>query len=619
MEPTTDVKTNENARVVVTNTLTKDEFINRVTPVFKTLEERLSKSFGPYGSNTIICDYPYTSTTKDGWTIMKSILFADPLDRAIAQMVTDICGRLNNTVGDGTTTAIVATNALYNSCITGKFDIPEGTLPRDILSAFRECCDEIIKVLKEKYVRPIDISDEDFGQRIRNVVNVSSNGNAELTEMIGSIYDELKFPAIDIQLAADGITKKLVVDGYSSDISLMDKIYINNDNKTATYNSMDVVIFEHKVTSSIFKEILIPLNEQCRGRGRHLLVIAPFYDERALDSIIKDTLNAEYRRSRDVNMVLAVCSARNEKDRKCLSDLAMLFNTTPITNATAEELIRILSTEPAMIHSAFNIDFRNIPNIGIITSAGFAKSIGDERDAAMEAAKNADKELKFIVELGYCDYADIGLKSSTFRGFYYDENLYKLHCTEAEQELTDAIQKYKTLGTFNLETTWARQRLAALKLKMAMIEVGGESALSQGMMRDVVDDAVKAAASAYNNGTVLGCHVNLISAINELADAETDNLKTVIYCMIADAFCSVQHTLLKNKYGSNEQTMIDLMFKMNHSDDPAVFDIVTEKFTKDIITSADTDIQVLRATMDLISLLISGNQFVYRHIQGSEF
>ena len=601
-------------RTPITNTLTKEEFENRIKPVFQTLEDRLSKSFGPYGSNTIICDYPYTSTTKDGWTIMKQILFADPLDRAISQMVTDICGRLNNTVGDGTTTAIIATNALYRAYLENKDKLGIDVLPRDIISTFHKCADRVVDCLQKNFVKLMDISnDEEFGNTIRNVVRVSSNGDETLTEIIGSIYDELKFPAIDIQLAADGITKKKVVDGYAINTSLTDKLYINNDNKTAIHTNVDVVIFEHKVTTAIFKEILIPLNMQCAARGRHLLVIAPFYDEHAIDGIIKDTLNAEYRRTKDINMILAVCSARNERDRKCLGDLAMLFNTVPISNATADEIIKTVTADPTLIAGCFNFDFRNIPNIRVFdgSTGDFKISTGAERSILGE-------DIKFAVDLGFCEYAELGLKNSIFRGFYYDQDLYKVHYAEAEQDLHDATEKYKAMGTFNLETTWARQRLSALKLKMATIEVGGESQLSQGMMRDVVDDAVKAAASAYNNGTVLGCHVCLRGAISMCMNEAEDTLEKYAYRLLLEAFRHVHETLLRNKYGDDDEK-IEWAVKTADDPDNGVYDIVTETLSKDIVTSADTDIQILRATMDLASLLISGNQFVYRHIQTTEF
>ena len=41
-----------------------------------------------------------------------------------------------------------------------------------------------------------------------------------------------------------------------------------------------------------------------------------------------------------------------------------------------------------------------------------------------------------------------------------------------------------------------------------------------------------------------------------------------------------------------------------------VFDLVTNTFSKDIINSASTDIEVLTAIVDLMNILITGNQLV---------
>ena len=44
----------------------------------------------------------------------------------------------------------------------------------------------------------------------------------------------------------------------------------------------------------------------------------------------------------------------------------------------------------------------------------------------------------------------------------------------------------------------------------------------------------------------------------------------------------------------------------------SVFNLSTGKFDKDVINSAETDKEILKATIDLLSLLITGNQLVLR-------
>ena len=42
----------------------------------------------------------------------------------------------------------------------------------------------------------------------------------------------------------------------------------------------------------------------------------------------------------------------------------------------------------------------------------------------------------------------------------------------------------------------------------------------------------------------------------------------------------------------------------------SVLDVTTGEFTEDVINSTETDREVLNATVDLLSLLITGNQLV---------
>ena len=100
------------------NVISKEEFEERVDKVFHLLWKTLAKSFGPYGAPTLIYNYPWSHVTKDGYTIFKNLSMDATetlVDQAIADMAGDICGRLNYSVGDGTTSAIIATNSIYQN------------------------------------------------------------------------------------------------------------------------------------------------------------------------------------------------------------------------------------------------------------------------------------------------------------------------------------------------------------------------------------------------------------------------------------------------------------------------------------------------------------------------
>ena len=673
------------------NVITKEQFEQRVRKVFHLLWETLSKSFGPYGAPTIIMNYPYSHVTKDGFTIMKNLSMdtSDTMvDQSIKDMADDICGRLNYTSGDGTTSAVIATNSIFQNYLKVKNDLDNmNVLPRDIIQKFNEIKGKIGQKLDESTVKINVHNEKDLAEKIHDVVYISSNGDAQITKYITDLYRELKSPGISCTLATDGITKKTYVDGFRFEMVITDHMYINSDEKVMRLTNSDVILFTKRITANVYNEILKPLSAQCKARGRHLIVGATGYDETALSQVISKELGAEYRKNKDINMVLTVFRSNTQSSRKRLQDFAMLMNTTPIDSAMERDILDELHRGKP-IYEVFNIDDRKIEgskcllighsNVeGADTKSAYFYNYGETfteqemREMGIDKfdyIKNKDSD----VRLGFSSECSLGLKDSMFTGkFYYDKNLYEATVAEAKLDLEDKQEKYRKLGTFNLEVTDAQNRLYALGLKMGMIEVGGDSELAGKLLKDAVDDSIKAASSAYTHGIVKGCNLDLILVIKSLMQTEKDYLNKTLLTILYQGFVDVYRTLLYNAnmhksipltatnlsdlkteiktYFENglfyqsglkfhdvfnesivdqilrQQVLIDYTKKENkyervyNLDDfilnysiaaRKVFDVTTLKFSDHIVNSVETDKQILMATIDLISLLMTGNQMV---------
>ena len=654
------------------NVISKEVFDERARKVFKLLWETLSKSFGPYGAPTLIYNYPYSHVTKDGFTIMKNLSMnavEGSLDQSIADMASDICGRLNYTVGDGTTSAVIATNSIYQNYIANKDRlINDFILPRDIMKKYNEIKDEVISELST-HVKPIRSEDmNELKENISKVVYISSNGDEEITKYISDIYGELGCPGITSVVAPDGVTKKTIIDGYKYNAILNDKVYINSDDNTMNLADSDVIIFLKRVTLSTYDNILVPLNEQSRLRGRHLLVLAPMYDEAALKQRISPDLMSEYMKDKDINMVLMGYKNTSSHMRNLLEDFAMLVNTKPISSEVEQQMIDDIN-RGLPVFRIFNIDGRDIKGsmgLGYKYNESEKKNdiikyvIGEDSLSGRGFSPLSADPGGF--RLGYVRGCSLGLKSSLFKGdFVYNENLYNKMLAAAKLDLEEKEKKYQKLGTFNLEVSEAQERLYALNLKMGLIEVGGDSELSQRMLKDQVDDAIKAANSAFIHGTVLGCNVDLISVLEKLKDkyndTSDDDITPILLDILYDGFIDVYKTVLKNafedrKIGGNDNestienfknfilngkkykkttddtgiddailnsvldgchlsdlTIHDLIVKYSIASHK-VFDVSTFTFTDRVVNSVETDEQILRATTDLISILIIGNQMV---------
>lgn len=652
------------------NIISKEEFEIRVEKVFHLLWKALSKSFGPYGAPTLICTYPYRHMTKDGYTIMKHLSFdasETKVDQAIADMAGDICGRLNYSVGDGTTSAIIATNSIYQNYRSNKYEFEDKfILPRDIIKKYENIKENVIEHLRSKAIKIQSDDPDQLYKNIYDVVYVSSNGDEVITNHISELYKKLGAPAISCIKAPDGITKAKLIDGYKYELSLADRLYINTDEKTMDLTNADVIIFSTKITETTYNKILKPLNFECNMRGRHLIVCAPAYDEITLSNIIAPELNAEYRKKHDVNMVLTRYRAISAHTRRLVNDFSILMNTDIIDRAREKDIIDKL-TSGTPITQVINIDGRDINGIKCVAVGPENMSTYiygvDKLPEGYEPLSNMLPIDSNALHLGFVKACSLGLINSQFTELVYDEERYKVALKEAEDLLNETEQKYQKLGTFNVEVSQCQERLYALKLKMGIIEVGADSDMSQAMLKDAVDDAVKAAESAYKHGVVLGCNVNLIQSIMEVYDETDDEVDQLLIQILLDGFKDVYRTVLSNAFNDVEITVhnpditVDLMryiddhiglyediFKnrrtvrdiiedlinmngkayavlnssfslqdvlINYSIKTSqVFDVSTFKYTTNVVNSLQTDSEILTATIDLISLLIVGNQMV---------
>lgn len=669
------------------NVLDQEKMQERVEKIFSMVGESLGKSFGPMGSHTLISQHPYYHVTKDGFTILKFIRFnhqEGPIDMVILDMISSICSRLNYSVGDGTTSAVLATNSMFRSFMKYRNDLFKYfPLPRIMLHELKKISNDILDELNKRTIKINTLPVNEMVEYIRDVVYVSSNADKETTDIITELYREMEYPGINVTKAADGVTKGEIVKGFMFPAHLMDRLYINSDDDTQKGTNYDVVIFDHKVGLDAFRMILQPIQRMSLERGRKLVCIAPMYDDVALNGDIRNELNSEYARRHDISLILMSFKCNTGYEKKQAADLAMLCNTDTITKAKEMELLvsaRASKDEynAAWIeHLPINIDDRDIPGIRVKMSFEEMSSLKNPTTPfkTWEKGMELSKDKKYVFRVGFAGNASLSLtKQSVFSGFIYDEGLYEKYLLEAKKDLDAAIEKYKKLGTFNFEIDEAQARYLGLKMKMGQISVGANSEFSQDFLMDAMVDAVKAAESSWQNGIVVGGHVSLLSSINaliekELAKDHVNDGRELLLRIIFDGIKDVREQVFSNGFrdGVLAVDSIDIDTILEHMKMTIGFNVVIddaelegclvklveemsvknsydyytlplyqliEKFEMDneiclnldvrtldngepyvtfdrkVINSMATDREILVATIDMIGLLITGNQLV---------
>ena len=582
------------------NIIPQESFQELTREVFNVIATNISKSLGPLGSSATILDGTLTEATKDGYSILMKYRFHNRYKHMIYNLIKAPCTKMNNTVGDGTTTSIALTNAMYtlftNESVADQLD-EIFRLPRD----FTKALDAVTAKLQERvkaYATPLDPTDY---ETIYNIAYVVSNGNKEVSETIAKIYSENRSPYIKQK---DSPTNKSYIspsEGFDYPANLIDIIFTSNEDNSTIIKDPAIMIFDHKVETDTFK-LIIEICNVMRAMGKKLIIVAPQYDTYMLDTVANKFISTEKARHGESNLILAQ------------------YHTGKVAQYQTEDLCAVLKCRSisvemdAGIREAYNAK----PNVDILV-----ESI------------NEDIEYPFYGVIGQADEVMLSLSGDgVFKACEDIENdpHYKRTLLNAKKDLEDIISKTdEEKLSYSSKIYDANSRVLRLEMKTFIYYVGADSALQKQILWDSIEDVIKCLRSATKYGIVPGCQIDLMKSCTDLITEETDEDRTMspdafIASLIFQALVSVYSlvlrgpngdgiekiVLMKNPDADEEDVDKEEQYIINESLQTSVpFDLETATFNPDIITSVETDIMVLTVAVELVKVLISGNQCIF--------
>ena len=111
-----------------------------------TLAQAVKITLGPQGRNVVIDKkFGAPTITKDGVTVAKEIELEDPFENMGAQMVKEVASKTSDIAGDGTTTATVLAQAIYDQ---GLKNVTAGANPTELKRGIDLAVAEVIKNLQ---------------------------------------------------------------------------------------------------------------------------------------------------------------------------------------------------------------------------------------------------------------------------------------------------------------------------------------------------------------------------------------------------------------------------------------------------------------------------------------
>jgi chaperonin GroEL len=289
----------------------------------KKLAAAVKITLGPCGRVVILeKSFGSPTVTKDGVSVAKEIELEDPFENMGAQMVKEVASKTSSVAGDGTTTATILAESIFDE---GLKNITAGANPLQVKRGIDSAVNTIVDELKKMSI-PVASS-----KQIEQVATCSANQDVEIGKKLAEAMDKVgKDGVITVEEGQSLETVVELVEGMQFDKGYLSPHFINNlENMTVVLDKPYILINEKKISSI---KSLVPLLEKVARQGKPLLIIAEDVEGEALATLVVNKL-------RGVLQCAAVKSPGFGDRRKAmLSDIAVLTGGQPVFEDLGIEL-----------------------------------------------------------------------------------------------------------------------------------------------------------------------------------------------------------------------------------------------------------------------------------------
>ena len=279
------------------------------------LARAVKVTLGPAGRVVVLeKSFGAPTVTKDGVTVAKEIELEDAYENMGAQMVKEVATKASKDAGDGTTTATIYAEAIFQE---GLKNITAGAnanaVKRGIDAAVRTVTDELRKMSK-----PVKDSKE-----IAQVGSCSANQDTHIGKIIADAMDKVgKDGVITVEEGKSIETEVELLEGMQFDKGWLSPHFVTNQaTMECVLEDCFVLIHEKKISSA---KDLLPVLGKIAESGKSLLIVAEDIDGEALATLVVNKLRG----------VLKICAVKapgfGDRRKEMLGDIATLTGGTAV-------------------------------------------------------------------------------------------------------------------------------------------------------------------------------------------------------------------------------------------------------------------------------------------------
>lgn len=299
----------------------REKLINGIVSISRAVKSTL----GPLGKTVLIESQNHTrglTITKDGVTVAKSINLSDPVENLAVRMVKEAADRTATSAGDGTTTAIVLTEAIVLEGMKMLEQDPSINVS-ELVRSMNVISERVIHSLGKRSKRV-------SGKTLKDVATISSNNDRDLGNLIAKVYKEVgKDGVVTAENSQTSETYYEVTNGIKVDRGYTSRLFINNQkNDECILDDVYILATDLEITNILnIENVLKPIINQ----NKKLLIIGECSQN------VINTLGMNV-----VKNDLKLCNIKppqfGYKTKELMSDIAMSVGAKYFSEATGDDL-----------------------------------------------------------------------------------------------------------------------------------------------------------------------------------------------------------------------------------------------------------------------------------------
>jgi chaperonin GroEL len=212
--------------------------------------------------------------------VAKEIELEDKYENMGARMVKEVASKTSDVAGDGTTTATVLAEAIFNE---GLRAVVSGANPMLMKRGIEKAVDDVVAKLQQMK------TDVKTKKDMENVASVASNNDREIGKIIAEAMDRVgKDGVITVEEGKALQTNHEFVEGMQFDRGYLSPYFVTDPQKMECELEDPLILIHEKKISS--NKDLVPVLERVLSQGKPILILAEEVEGEALATLVINRL-----------------------------------------------------------------------------------------------------------------------------------------------------------------------------------------------------------------------------------------------------------------------------------------------------------------------------------------